>query len=231
MRTDKQQALKLRLQGKSYSEINILLKIPKSTLSDWFATLEISDKAQERIRKRTYEKSITGLIKRNELQTYLAEQRARNIRENSKKEVKKLSSKELFLVGISLYWAEGYKRPIVIKGKIKTRHSVSMTNSDPNLIKIFLKFLRETCSVPEEKITANLRIYEHQNANYLLDFWSKTTRISPSNFQKFYYGISKSSQGKRPFNILPYGTIQIRVNNTELYHKIMGWIEGLASLK
>ena len=229
MRSDKHQALKMRLQGKSYGQINALLKVPKSTLSDWFATLEISDKALQIIRKRSYQKSTESLIRRNKLQTHLAEQRARSLRTNAKKEIKSLSNKELFLVGTALYWAEGYKRPVVINGKVKTRHSVSITNADPNLIKIFLRFLREICKVPEEKITAGLRIYEHQNANYLLDFWSKATNIPPSKFQKFYYGVSKSSLGKRPFNILPYGTIQIRVNNTELYHRIMGWIDGLAA--
>ena len=111
--------------------------------------------------------------------------------------------------------------------KVKTHHPVSMTNSDPYLIKIFLRFLREVCKVPEEKISANIRIYEHQNANYLLDFWSKTTGIAPSKLQIFYYKTNNSSQDKGDFYTLPYGTIQIRVNNTELYHKIMGWIEGL----
>ncbi|MBM3206411.1 MAG: hypothetical protein FJZ43_02210 [Candidatus Staskawiczbacteria bacterium] len=228
MRDDKQKALKLRLQGKSYTEINSILGVPKSTLSDWFATLEISAEVQQKISKRTQKNALESLLKRNKLQTYYAEQRARDIRERAKREVSKLSKNELFLVGVSLYWAEGYKRPVVIKGKIKTRHAVSLTNSDPYLVKMFLRFLREICKVPEEKITAGIRIYEHQNANYLLDFWSKTTVITPSKFNKFYYGLSKSSLGKKPFNILPYGTIQIRVNSTELYHKIMGWIDGLA---
>jgi hypothetical protein len=207
------------------------LGVPKATLSDWFSRLELSDKARERIKSRVHEKSISALIKRNKLQTYLAEQRARAIRATAKKEIADLSKRELFLIGISLYWAEGYKRPKVQNGKIKTWHPVSITNSDPFLVKMFLKFLREVCEVSEGKITANVRIYEHQNENYLLDFWSKLTDISHNRFQKFYYGISQSSLGKRPFNILPYGTIQIRVNDTKLYHRIMGWIDGLANIK
>ena len=228
MRLDKNQALKLRLQGKSYGEINAILGVPKATLSDWFTGLELSEKANERIQKRVYEKSIAGLIKRNRNQTHIAQQRARQTREVARKEVATLSKNDIFLLGVALYWAEGYKRPIVKDGKVKTNHPVSMTNSDPLLIKLFLRFLRETCRVPEEKISANVRIYEHQNEVYLLEFWSKTTGIPYNRFQKFYYGVSKSSLGKRPFNILPYGTIQVRVNNTVLYHQIMGWIDGLA---
>ena len=219
--------MKLRLQGRSYNEINKILGIPKATLSNWFIGLELPEEAKERIKKRVYEKSVLGLIKRNKLQTHIAEQKARKTRETAKREIEQLSKKELLLIGTALYWAEGYKKPKIQNGKIRISHSVSMTNSDPYLIKLFLRFLREVCEAQEEKITANLRIYEHQNENYLLDFWSKSTDIPYSRFQKFYYGISKSSLGKRPYNTLPYGTIQIRLGNTNLYYRIMGWIEGL----
>jgi len=90
MRTDKHLALKLRLQGKSYNEIKQVLGIPKATLSDWFATLELSDKAKSRINRKTRIGSIRSLIKRNKLQTHLAQQRARVIRNSKKKKLAKL---------------------------------------------------------------------------------------------------------------------------------------------
>jgi len=98
------------------------------------------------------------------------------------------------------------------------------------LVAVFLKFLREICEVEESKIRAGLRIYQHHNSDQLLNFWSKLTKIPKERFEKFYYGISKSSSGKRPFNILPYGTIQIRVHSTPVFHTIMGWIDGLAKI-
>ncbi len=227
MRSDRNKALKLRLQGRSYNEIVDLLGVPKSTLSGWFTGLELSSFARERIANRVYSKSVGGLIKRNRLQSKLAEERASKTQTNAKKDIGKLLRRDLFLIGVALYWAKGYKRPKLEKGKVKTHHSVSLTNSDPGLIKLFLRFLREICNVPEDRITADLRIYQHQNGNYLLDFWSKMTEIPYNNFRKMYYGTSISSQHKRPFNILPYGTIQVRVNSTELYHRIMGWIRGM----
>ncbi|MFH1769899.1 MAG: helix-turn-helix domain-containing protein [Parcubacteria group bacterium] len=230
MKNDKLKALKLRMKGRSYNEINKLLGIPKSTLSTWFSGLDIPDKAVKRLEQRVYKKSIEKLIARNKRQTHLAEQRARSIQNEAKKNIKPLLSKDLMLIGIALYWAEGYKRPIIRNGRARTHHPVSFTNSDPQMIKLFLRFLRNTCAVPEDKITGDIRIYEHQNENYLMDFWSKATDIPYSRLKKFHYGISKSSKNRRPFNILPYGTIQIRVNSTPLYHKIMGWIEGLKNL-
>ncbi len=227
MRNDKEQALKYRLQGKSYAEINELLGIPKSTLSTWFQNLELGKLAKERIKARTQEGSLKGLLKRNKLQTALANKRAKDIRAKAEKEINNLSRKELLILGVALYWGEGYKRPIIKNGVARSYHPVSLSNSDPKLVAAFLKFLREACSVEEEKLHAGLRIYEHQNSKQLLQFWSELTNIPKERFEKFYYGVSKSSLGKRPFNVLPYGTIQIRVNDTKLFHRIMGWLDGI----
>lgn len=228
MRNDKFKAYKLRIRGRSYGEIARLLGIPRSTLSSWFSGLILPQEARDRLKKRIYEKSIKALIKRNAEQTYLAEKRAKQIRYASKSEVGRTSKRDLLIVGIALYWAEGYKKPKFKNGKIRMGHPVSLTNSDPNLIKLFLRFLREVCLVPEARIRAGVRIFEHQNENYLMDFWQKITQIDSGRFGKVYKTVSVSSQKKRPFNILPYGTVQIKVADTNLYHKIMGWIDGLA---
>jgi hypothetical protein len=229
MRNDKNTALKYRLQGKSYSEITKLLGVPKSTLSGWFYNLQLSERAKNRLQTKVHESSLRGLIKRNKQQTSLAMANAKSIRERAAKDISTLSKRELLILGVGLYWGEGYKRPIIKNGKARSYHPVSLSNSDPKLVITFLKFLREVCDVEEKKLHAGLRIYEHQNARQLLQFWSKSTKIPEERFEKHYYGVSKSSLGKRPFNILPYGTIQIRVYDTNLYHKIMGWLEGLSN--
>ena len=230
MRKDKQTALKLRLNGLSYSEINRVLGVPKSTLSGWFSNLVISKERRERIEKRTRKKSILALIKHNKEQAKLAIKRASDIRKQAGEELVMLVKNDLLILGSALYWAEGYKRPIIRNNREVTHHVVSMTNSDPFLIKVFLKFLRDYCQVPEEKIKASIRIYEHQNESLLLNYWQKETQIPMQNFKKTYYGVSKSSLGRRPFNRLLYGTIQVVVADTRLFHRIMGYIEKMKKL-
>lgn len=230
MRSDREAALKLRISGKSYGEITRALGVPKSTLSGWLSNLVISDEARKRIDSRTRKKSIAILIKRNKNQTRLARIRARANREAASKEVSPLSKQNLLILGTALYWAEGYKKPIVRNGKIVTHHAVSITNSDPILVKAFLQFLREYCETPEEKIKASIRIFPHQNRVYLEKYWQRQTAIQPKSFQKSRYTISRSSLGRKPFNQLPYGVIQIQVNDTKLYHRIMGYIEGIKNL-
>jgi len=228
MRADKFKAYRLRMQGRSYNEISRLLKVPKSTLSGWFSELELPEEAKQRIAKRVFEGSVKALAVLNKIQTQNAENRAFDTKTSAEKSVGALSKRDLFMIGVSLYWAEGYKRPVVRNGRVRTYHSVRITNSDPNVIKLYMRFLREICEVDDKKITASLRFFEHQNEAELLNFWQKIVRIPHSGFRKSSQLVSISSQRKRPFNILPYGTLQVTVNDTVLYHKIIGWINGIS---
>lgn len=227
MRGDKEKALALRFRGYSYNEIQKCLGIPKGTLSGWFSGLVLSEKAQNRLKKRVQDGSLKGLIKRNKLQTHKARQLARSIRYIATREINYLSQRELLLIGTALYWAEGYKKSIVKNGRELTSHTISFSNSDPVMIKLFLKFLKDILGIEEIKIHAHVRIFQHLNETTTFNYWHKVTGLPKENFYKFYYGISKSSGGKRPYNRLPYGTIQLVVGDTKKFHKIMGWIEGM----
>lgn len=229
MRPDKPLAIKLRLQGNSYTQIQRQLSgISKSTLSAWLGKVVLPDTARQKIAARVREKSLLGLLKRNRNQTFLAEKRKKEIQEVARREIKLVSRQNLFFIGISLYWAEGYKLPIVRNGREVTYHAVSLTNSDPKLLQMFLRFLREICGVPIHKIKINLRIFPHHDENQILNYWSDVLKLpKETNFSKTCVVVSRSSLGKRPFNRLPFGVVQIRISDTNLYHRIMGWIAGL----
>lgn len=52
----------------------------------------------------------------------------------------------LFHLGVGLYIGEG----------TKSRHRVSISNTDPQVIRAFLRFLRQICQVEEKKILPGL---------------------------------------------------------------------------
>lgn len=230
MRKDQNIAKRLRLRGKSYTEINRLLGIPKSTLAGWFSNYTISPQAQARINRRARQGSIQELIRRNKNQTNIARERAAATRQRAALDVGRLTRRDVFIIGVALYWAEGYKRPTVRHGREVTNHAVSLTNSDPQLVKIFIRFLRECCAVPDDKIIADLRIFPHQQGATVQRYWQRQIGLPLRNFRQIYTVVSISSRGKRPFNRLPFGVIQIRVANTPLFHTIMGYIEGIKKL-
>ncbi|HUC31727.1 MAG TPA: hypothetical protein VMR99_03565 [Candidatus Paceibacterota bacterium] len=227
-RIDKQKALSLRLQGKTYTDIQKALgDISKSTLSLWLKDVVLSEDAKRTLTERTREKSFAGILRHNKAQTTVARKNADTIKRAGIQNIKHLSDRELMILAAALYWAEGYKRPRKVHGRQITWHDVSLTNADPKLVKAFLKCMVRLCGVEITQIRVSLRIFKHINAREAVEYWSKQLEIPKNNFTKTYLGISKSSMGKRPYNRLPYGIVQIRINNGDLFYKIMGWIEGL----
>lgn len=225
MRNDKNIAIKLRKIGNSYSQISKRLLIPKSTLSTWLKNIKLSSKAQRKITKRVYKKSLEGLIKRNKNQTALAKERADKIREQSKKEAISLMKNPLFITGVSLYWAEGYK-----KGAMGSRwKSIDFTNSDPEMIELMMKFFRKVLEVEDKKIKIQLLAHPNVDIEKSVSYWSRLTNIPKKQFIKTCCSISKSSKGKRDKKTLTNGTVHIRISDVSLFFKIIGWIDGLKS--
>ena len=132
---------------------------------------------------------------------------------------KKINKNELLLIGSMLYWGEGGK----------THHGMArVSNCDPAIIKVMMRFFREICHVPEEKFRAYIHTYSHLSASEAEQYWSKVTSIPRRQFYKTYVKASVSSQGKR--DKLPYGTLDITICDTKLFLTIMGWIERVKQL-
>ena len=211
----------MRRQGKTYNEINRLLDIPKSTLSGWFEGLEISARIKKRLwsnAQKKWAQSITNYNKKRALDVF---NRNNEIQQRISKEIDRLTKRELMLIGTALYWAEGDKR---------ARWHCKFSNSDPEIIKIIMKFFRNVCKVPENKFRAYVQIHPNISEQKAKVFWSKISEIPLAQFDKTLTSISKSSKFKRPPNTLPYGTFSVRISNVNLINRIKGWILGLSKV-
>lgn len=130
-------------------------------------------------------------------------------------ELKKVISKvdnELKIAGIMLYWGEG----------AKTENTVKFANSDPEMIRVFLSFLREICGVQEERLKALIHLYPDNNEDELKIFWSKLTNIPISQFYKSHIHKGKIGTYK---NKSRWGTITINYPDKKLLHVLLSWIE------
>lgn len=221
-------AFKLRRSGRSYNEINKLLGVPKSTLSGWFSGLTLSKEATKRLISR-HRAGTAVLIKRNIAQTHKARERARIIRHNAAKDLEStfITKDLLLIVGVCLYWGEGYKRTKYKDGRALVNHPIQLTNSDPALARSFVRFLNEVMDVPLESIKMSLRLYDNIDEKTALKYWLNATGLPPNCYQSTTRLLSISSQRKKPFNSLPFGTVELRMNDTERFHRLMGWLEGL----
>lgn len=212
-----------RKKGKTYTEISEVLKLPKSTVAWWLKDFKLSKEIEKKIIEKSRKKWRKAITDYNNVYGKLRSQKAAAIREKYKqkgiKEIKKISKKELKLIGSALYWAEGGK---------KNRNSLRFSNSDPLMIEVIMKFFREVCNIPNEKIKARIHIYPQINPKIATNYWKKVTNLPRINFQKHQIQISQASKRKRPRNTLPYGTLHLTVNNTEMICRVKGWIQGIS---
>lgn len=123
-----------------------------------------------------------------------------------------LDQKELRIAGVMLYWGEGSKR----------NNRVSFANSDPEMIKVFLCFLREICGVSEERLRASLHMYPDHNEEHLIYFWSSVTSIPKSRFWKTFIHVGRKGTYKRKSL---YGTLALSYSDKRLLKQILDWIE------
>lgn len=220
----KERAIKLRIEGRSYSEIKETLKIAsKGTLSYWFKNLELPPEAKKRLENNINLAKKRGLFAFNEKRTKTVNLENIKIRSSAFKDIPHLSQEMLFLVGIALYWGEGAQSE-----KSKKSFYVSFVNSNPYMIALFFRFLREVLKIDDEKIRASIRIHPNIRQEETIKFWHKVTKLPYVRF-RITRQISSASKFKRPKRSLPYGTLDIRINSRQLFFKIKGYIDGMSS--
>lgn len=130
-------------------------------------------------------------------------------------EKKKLNGKEdaLKLAGTMLYWGEGYQS--------SSAKNVDFANSKPEMVRLFMKFLRVVCGINESKLRVYLYCYADQNVPEIMRFWSKETGIPQNQFTKPYIrtDFKKEKSGK-----MRYGLLHIRYYDKKLLLLIQKWI-------
>ncbi len=221
MRKDKDKALALRKQGKSYNEISRAFKIPKSTLSFWLKDVQLSKKAKKNLKNGWQRVGLKKLLLMNRNRTLIAQKSADSIQKEAAKDIKKIDRQTLFFLGSALYWAEGYKST-----KWGKWRCVDFTNSDSAAVKLMMRFFREICLVKDNKFCFQLMVHDKSQSDKALKFWSKLTRIPEKQFMKVFVWKYKQKV-KKSDRVLPNGTIHVRIYDVKLFHKILGRIDGL----
>lgn len=207
----KEKAIQLRKQGKTYSEIrNELGKIPKGTLSFWFKSMQLTPTQQKRLEKIKTEKMGKGYLFAVEA---LKEKRKKHL-ENIRKRVDNLPSAlektEVQKIAIAiLYMGEGAKT---------RRGSLMLGNSDPQIIKLFLKLLRSCYHPDERKLRCIVQCRADQNVEELEQYWTKITKIPRTQFYKTR--IDPRTIG-RPSRKLDYkGVCRIEYFSADVYNEL-----------
>jgi len=213
------QAIKLRQAGKSIRQIAKILSISPSTASKWCKQVKLTDFQKEKLKRgRVIIKHLRKLAKLSHLEKV---SRVKKLFQEAKKEIKSLSGRELFLTGIALYWAEGFKN--IKEGRL------GFCNSDPAMIKFMMRWFKKALKAKTEDFVLRAEFNEShkERTQEIENYWSKLTALPSTQFNKPFY---QHSVWKREYanRNTYFGVLRIRIRkSSELLNKMRGWINGL----
>lgn len=214
-------ALKMREGGASLGDISKKLNITKSTLSFWCKDMVLSESAILKIKTKGKASSVRGLLRYSESKRKERIERNTLQKEEGATVVDMLSKRDILMVGLGLYWGEGYKYE---------NSELGFTNSNPFMIRFYLKWLRQW-NVEKDFLIFRLTVNEffRKEESEIKSFWVNFLGVQKEQFSKTTYIQTKLKKASLK-NIEKYkGILRVKVRKgTALRNKILGAIEHIA---
>jgi hypothetical protein len=213
----REKARELRTRGLSYNEIVAQLGVSKSSVSLWVRDIP----CPERFRYVHNERRLEGLRKYNEARS--ARHAAET--ETAAAEIGELTERELLIAGAIAYWCEGGKSKSYRPGSDRA----VFTNSDPGLIRFYLRFL-DTAGVQRTDLTFRVQIHENADAEAAQRFWEEVTEAPEDQFGKPTLKHHNPKTNRGNVGDTYHGCLRVEVRRSgELYRKIEGWASGVTA--
>ncbi|MFF9401112.1 hypothetical protein ACF1FX_10745 [Streptomyces sp. NPDC014646] len=215
----RKRARELRLQGMTYDQIQVELGCSKSSISLW-----VRDLPKPVPSRTAAEQARLAGRARWEHELVVRDEERRRTKAAAREEVGAMSDRELFLAGVALYWAEGSKdKPY------DRRETVAFINSDPDVITVYLAWLR-LLGVEPERLTYRVMIHETADVPAAERYWTDLVGIDVATLQKTTLKKHNPKTIRKNVGENYRGCLIIRVlQGACLYRRIEGWWSGLAS--
>jgi hypothetical protein len=218
---EREAAITLRKDGKTYAEILSVIPVAKSTLSLWLRDVNLSSKQKHRITIKKKSSQLKGARARKNIRITETEK----IFRSSKETLGTFSHRDLFILGIALYWAEGTKEK-----EYRPSVPIEFANSDPNMIAIFIHWLRKCLHVSNTEIQLILHVHQNRQADIpnFKKFWMQVTGLQEQDFGTVVIKKHNPKTKRRNVGDTYKGLLAIRVRrSTMLNRQIQGWIYGI----
>ncbi len=227
---EKEEARRLRKEdGMSMNEIVKTLKVSKSSVSLWVRDVELTDEQikilDAKMIENRFGKRGNG-YKKMLLVTERSRKLHKDIRRGYQEEGRKLFNKcknnPDFIAGIMLYWAEGSK----------SRCSVKFSNSDMDMMIIFVRFLRKYFKINNNKLAFAIQYYTGNGISQddVENFWMNHLGLNYSNKRKCYIDYRPVKNMGKKVGKCPYGICRIVYNDVEIMQKIYGAIKEFSNI-
>jgi hypothetical protein len=214
-------ARELREKGLDLEEIATELAVSKGSVSLWVRDMPRPPHlSYEESRKRSAE----GVRRYWAVEGPVREAARQGVISTAAAEIGVLSDREILIAGAIAYWCEG------TKSKPHRRDDrVVFINSDPGLIRLFLRFL-DSAGVEPERVTYRVHIHENANVRAAEQFWLEVTGADEAQFRKSTLKRHNPKTVRKNVGEAYHGCLRIEVvRSAELYQKIAGWAQGVVN--
>jgi transposase len=168
-------ARELRADGRTYDEIAAELGVSKGSVSLWVRDMPRRGRlSYEEFRKRNAE----GVARYWAAERPVREARLQQISDSAAAQIGELSEREILIAGAIAYWCEGTKS----KPYRPRKDTVVFINSDPGLIRLFLRFLTVTGVTPD-RLICRVHIHERADVEGAQQFWRELTGLPEDQFR------------------------------------------------
>jgi transposase len=208
----------MRRQGHSYSEIQKVVGVSKSSLSLWLKDLPLTEEHRIAIEQR----KVTGRALTVEALRGRRMARQEYTRKAAESQIQELAESELFVAGVVAYWAEGAKSK-----PWSASPSVMFMNSDPGMIRLFLAWLT-LLGIGPERLSFRVSIHESADVEAAVAFWAEVVDVPANQFMRTTLKRHNPTTVRKNVGGTYYGCLAVRVKrSTELGRQIAGWFNGL----
>lgn len=215
-------ALEHRKNGAGIKEIARMLSVSPSTVSFWCRNIALSPSQQMSLAKRAQSRGVGGLLAHAEKLRTKRQKVTLEHEQRGMAMVEALSDRDITMVGIGLYWGEGYKRG---------SQEFGFTNSDPKMVTFYIRWLSKVFDVKKSDLILRISINNRyrNDENRLITYWAQHTGVAEKQFTRTSFINAKSkSLSQKPRDY--YGTLRIKVRRgTNFRRTILGAIKKLGA--
>ncbi|GLW50229.1 hypothetical protein Stsp02_58900 [Streptomyces sp. NBRC 14336] len=205
-------ARELRKQGWTYDRIQAELGCSKSSISLWVRDLPSPE-------RQPPDTSAARLGVQRAVENRRAARE--EMRNRAYAQVGSLTPRELFLIGVGLYWSEG------AKAKPGAHRRVIFVNSDPNMIRVFLSWL-DLLGVEPERRRFSVNIHESADIPAAESYWAEQVGIQVGDLLKTSLKKHNPRTNRTNTGEGYHGCLRVAVlKSADLHRRIEGWWYGI----
>lgn len=214
----REKARELRLQGWTYDRIEAELGCSRSSVSLWVRDLPKPEPRYTPEEQRALMQE--GLARLRAAQ----DEERKQTRADAAQEAGELTDRELFLVGVALYWAEGAKSK-----PYDRRERAVFVNSDPGVIQVYLAWL-DLLGVDRKRLGFRVLIHESADVDAAHRFWASLVDADPSLFARPTLKKHNPKTVRKNTGDGYHGCLVVTVGRSaDLYNRIEGWWSGIVA--